>query len=320
MTISPPEMECLAFSKVIKRGQIVVLAFGAPNGVMSLLNGNDFIVNIGAETGDWFQAPRSFFGFYSFVGHATSVEVVAVRDTTVRLSTCPIGRLCSEVRPGSLGVYTYNSTMNSTCILATDYNARFAVSGWLGSGKLRITDSSFMRKFDASNPPPSSEQDGDAYAISYSRIGNEVPNFRIIFRGGSDQNNWQAVTNRSRFQMVGRDKTMEYKLLTEEPAYPPSENRLTRVLLVSIASLLFVTVSCAACSLAALFRMCSKKRQPLAAPRLPTQEPPPALYDEQTIHTEQWETKLEKNHSQVSEEALEGPPRSPYQNEMIPEL
>jgi hypothetical protein len=208
----------------LKQGEILLVDFASPHGVLAVASHTDFLAYVGLAdqewtAPEWCSIPANAFGFLSFGELVATVELVAVRDTTLMVSALfadESGRACTEIIAASSSNFAlrhFRGITSRSCFVATDWGVRASVSGRIGSGSLIV--------------------DGDVsggmigqpfHMISFSNNGSEVSDVDFQFWGGGTAFNYDRVTSQSAVGIVGKAGGFsDFTPLSEQPWYPGRE-------------------------------------------------------------------------------------------------
>jgi hypothetical protein len=96
-------------TRSVPQGQLILLKFGSPHGVLSIANHADFVVYVSLIRNTytqpvWHQLPSESDGFLAFGPYSAHVEIVAVRQTEIRYTCHYVSESasdCTEILPAN---------------------------------------------------------------------------------------------------------------------------------------------------------------------------------------------------------------------------
>jgi hypothetical protein len=209
--------QCAASTAKLKVGQIAAVIFDDKNGVLGLMNPQDFSVYFGltplnSSRTSWFSGPGP--GFYHFGQNRALVEIVALKSTDVQFTGCYVGpSACTSIFSASS--LSYELTIKKgkrSCFLATDLNPRAQIQGILNSTTVEIQGTAQISE-------PSVFSDSFRI-INVLESNSSTLTFAASFTGGKPQFDYPPVTPDSETALIGISGNLSFPPLIGEPDYP----------------------------------------------------------------------------------------------------
>jgi hypothetical protein len=222
-------------------GQLIRLTYLLPNGVLSILNHDNFRLYFGfsdypSYPVQWFEPPSGASGFYSFgASREAAVEIVALKDINIVFTGCYVddcGRIAAASTP------TVRNSQR-TCFLSTGLASEVHIQGSAAGASIGLWTPSLAAVYNDSNPIPTtgiSAHPFNIVSIGSDPLGSQK--YTIEFAGTNQAFAFDAVDSGVGRAIIGTAVRYQFQPVTGEFRYPdmdPDTRVLVFACLTSVA-------------------------------------------------------------------------------------